>query len=81
MIIKVCGTGCINCQKLEKNVRAAVAARNLDAEIIKVSSFQDMMFYDIAVIPALIINEKVVSYGKALSVPEVEKLLVQALAE
>ncbi len=72
MIIKVLGSGCAKCNKLEAKVREVVANNNIQAEIIKVTDFQDMMQYKIMMTPALVINEKVKSYG---IIPKDEQIL------
>lgn len=75
MKIKILGTGCPNCKVLEKNTKEAIENLNLKAEIEKVTDIGEIMSYGIMSIPALVIDEKVVSYGKVLSSEEIKKLL------
>ena len=75
MQIKILGTGCPNCKILEKNTQDAVKELKLKAEIEKVTDIAKIMEYGVMSTPALIINEKVVSYGKVLSSEEIKKLL------
>jgi small redox-active disulfide protein 2 len=75
MKIKVLGTGCPNCKILEKNVKEAIEELNKKAEIEKVTDIAKIMEYGIMSTPALVIDEKVVSYGKVASVEEIKKLL------
>ena len=42
MEIKVCGPGCASCEKTQKTVEAVIAAKGIDAIVIKVSDFQDI---------------------------------------
>ncbi|MEF2175197.1 MAG: thioredoxin family protein [Candidatus Absconditabacteria bacterium] len=70
MEIKILGTGCPNCKKLENNVMLAVQNLGIQPTIIKVTDIGDIMSYDIMATPGLVIDEKVVSYGKLLSVDE-----------
>ena len=77
MEIKVLGTGCANCEALYATVEQAVKDLNLDATLLKEEDILKIMEYNIFSLPALVINEKVVSAGKKLSLPEVMELLKQ----
>ena len=61
--VKVLGTGCSKCRTLEARVRDVVAKNNLPAEVTKVEDIQEMISYGIMTTPALVINEKVKSFG------------------
>ena len=75
MKIKILGTGCPNCKILEKNTKEAIEELNLKAEVEKVTDITEIMEYGIMSTPALVVDEKVVSYGKVLSSEEIKKLL------
>ena len=75
MRIKILGTGCPNCKILEKNTKEAIEELNLKAEVEKVTDIKEIMEYGIMSTPALVVDEKVVSYGKVLSSEEIKKLL------
>ena len=77
MTIKILGTGCPNCKQLEKNTNEALRQLNINAEVIKITEIQDIMSYGIMSTPALIINEKVVTYGVIPSVEDIKKLLTK----
>ncbi len=79
LTIKVLGSGCANCKKLEALVRQVVNQMSLDAEIFKVTEYPDIMTYNIMSTPGLVINEKVVSYGRIPSVAEVTTFVANAL--
>ena len=81
MEIKVLGTGCPNCKRLEKVARQAVAEMSVDATITKVSDWDGIMAYDIVSTPGLVINEKVVSSGRIPSRAEVTSWVATALME
>ena len=72
MNIKVLGTGCPNCKRLEKNVYEALEELNAKAEVEKVTEVKDIMAYGVMSTPALVVNEKVVLYGR---VPNVTQLV------
>lgn len=71
MNIKILGTGCKKCLQLEKNARVALEELGLTAEILKVQDIEDIMSYGIMSTPGLVIDEKVVSYGKVLKPQEI----------
>ncbi|MGI6227943.1 MAG: thioredoxin family protein [Peptococcales bacterium] len=75
MIIKILGSGCKNCETLANNTKVALKEVGLDAEITKVTDFQEIMAYRVMSIPALVIDEKVVSFGKVLKPKEIAKIL------
>lgn len=75
MEIKILGSGCSNCKKLEANAREAVKELNVDAIITKVQDIQDIMKYGVMRTPALVINEKVKMFGKVCSVDEIKKYI------
>jgi small redox-active disulfide protein 2 len=77
MIIKILGTGCAKCKKLEQNTILAVEATGVNAEVEKVTEINKIMDYGVMMTPALVIDEKVVSVGKLLSVEQIKKLLTK----
>lgn len=79
--VKILGTGCPNCKKLEKVARKAVGNLGVEAEIIKVTDYNDIMAYDILSTPGLVVNEKVVSAGRIPAEGEIVTFLANALEE
>lgn len=79
LTIKVLGSGCANCKRVEQIVHKVVDAMSLEAEIIKVTDYKDIMAYNILSTPGLVINEKVVSTGRIPSEAEVTTFLTNAL--
>ncbi|MDD2481734.1 MAG: thioredoxin family protein [Lutispora sp.] len=75
MIIKILGSGCKNCVALKENTEAALKETGIKAEIVKVTDFKDIMAYGVMTTPALVIDEKVVSFGKILKPKEIVKIL------
>lgn len=64
MKIEVLGPGCRNCEKLEQEVRNALAELSLDAEVVKITDISMFSSYGILMTPGLVINGKVYSSGK-----------------
>lgn len=75
MIIKILGTGCKNCVTLAENMQKALDELGMEAEIIKVTEMADIMGYGIMSTPGLVVDEKVISYGKVLKPKEIVLLL------
>jgi len=75
MKIAVLGAGCANCEKLEANVRKAVAELGISAEIEKITDFTKIAEYGVMMLPALVVDEKVVIEGKVASIGDVIKIL------
>ncbi len=71
MIIKILGTGCPKCKKLEANVRQVVESAGIEATIEKVIDLDKIMDYGVMMTPALVIDEKVVSSGKVLTADDI----------
>lgn len=75
MIIKILGSGCKNCITLKENTETALKDSGVEAEIVKVTDFKDIIAYGVMSTPALVIDEKVVSFGKVLKPKEIVKIL------
>lgn len=75
MIIRILGTGCSKCDKLEKNTMQAIDELGLEAKVEKVSDLKTMVSYGVMQSPALVIDDVVRSVGRPLSVNEVKKIL------
>lgn len=75
MEIKVLGTGCAGCKALYDTVQEAVDKLGIDASVIKEEDLMKIMEYNVMTLPALVVDGKVVSKGKRLSVNQVIELL------
>lgn len=72
LTVKILGSGCANCKKLEAVAREAAAAANLQADFVKVTDVKQIISYDLLSTPGLVINEKLVSSGRIPTVAEVQ---------
>ncbi len=79
LIVKVLGSGCPNCKKLEAIARKAIDNLGVEAEVIKVTDYNDIMKYPIVSTPGLVVNEKLVSAGRIPSEAEIATFLKEAL--
>ena len=73
--IKVLGAGCKSCHELYKNAKQSVKGMRLSIEVEYITDLQKVMEYGVMSMPALVVNEKVVSMGKVLKTNEVMALL------
>lgn len=76
--IKILGSGCANCKKLEAVVREAAAQTKLEVEFIKVTDMKEILAHDVMSTPALVINNKVVSSGRIPATADVIGWLLAA---
>ncbi len=75
MKIKVLGTGCTKCEKLEQQVKETVAEMGIEANIEKVEDIYKIMQYGVMRTPGLVIDEKVVLTGRLPKHSELKELL------
>lgn len=77
--IKVLGPGCANCKKLEQITRKVVDSLAADANITKVTDYQEIVDLGVMSTPGLVINNEVVSSGRIPSDTEVTDWVIKAL--
>ncbi len=77
MNIKILGTGCPNCQKLEANAKQAVKELGLKAQIEKITDLQEIMNYGVLGFPAMAVGDEIKIYGRVASVNEIRELLTK----
>jgi len=75
MNIKILGTGCPNCQKLEVNTKQALEEIKSEVKIEKVTEISEIMNYGVMGMPALVIDEKVVVSGRIPDIEEIKTFL------
>ena len=73
--IKVLGAGCKSCHEQYENAQAAVKALGLPVEVEYITDMEKVMGYGVMSMPAIVVNEQVVSMGKVLKAADVEQLL------
>jgi small redox-active disulfide protein 2 len=80
MEVKILGTGCPNCKRLEKVTRQALDEMGVEATVTKVTDMMDILSYKIPATPGLVIDGEVVSYGRIPSKAEATSLIAAALS-
>lgn len=73
--VKVLGSGCAKCKALEEAAKEALAELGMTVEIDHVTDFAKIAAYGVMSTPALVVDGRVVSYGKVLKKQEVIELL------
>ena len=76
--VKVLGSGCAKCNELEAAAREALAELGMDTAIDHVTDFAQIAAYGVMSTPALVVDGKVVSYGKVLKKKEAAELIKKA---
>ncbi|MHB8778601.1 MAG: thioredoxin family protein [Anaerolineales bacterium] len=79
LTIKILGSGCANCKRVEQIARKVITDMGIEAEVVKVTEYPDIMAYNIMSTPGLVINEKVVSTGRIPTPAEVTTWLTDTL--
>jgi small redox-active disulfide protein 2 len=64
LIVKILGSGCANCRRLEEVARKAASDAGIEAEFVKVTDYKDILAYGVLTTPGLVVNEKLVSSGR-----------------
>jgi len=76
MTIKILGSGCPNCQKLEENTKKAIKELELkDVKIEHIYEIDKIVEYGVMTTPAIVIDEKVIAAGRIPEVEEIKKWL------
>lgn len=73
--VKILGNGCAKCNQLEEATQEALKQLNIDTTIDHVTDFTQIATYGVMSTPALVVDGKVVAYGKVLKVDEIVKIL------
>ncbi|HXF85471.1 MAG TPA: thioredoxin family protein [Anaerolineales bacterium] len=79
LVVKILGPGCSNCKRLAWLVERAIGRLGIEAEIIKVTDYSEIMKYPILATPGLVINEKLVASGRIPGEAEITTFLTSAL--
>jgi small redox-active disulfide protein 2 len=74
--IEVLGSGCANCQKLEKNAREAVAMAGVEAEVVKVTDYAEIASRGVMNTPGLVIDGEDKSAGRIPAAGDIAEWLV-----
>ncbi len=75
MLIKILGSGCANCQRLEEVVLEAVETLGIDVQVEKVTEYPEIMAYGVMSTPGLVVDEELRLAGRLPSLDEVKSIL------
>ncbi len=74
-IIRILGPGCPNCEELTRRVYRVLVEHAINADVDHVRSPNQIAAFGLISTPGLVVNGKVVSSGRLLSVDELRELL------
>lgn len=77
-VIEVLGSGCPNCKRVEANAREAITMAGVEADIVKVTDYQQIAARGVMSTPGLVIDGKVVSAGRIPSAGDIAEWLVRS---
>ena len=75
--VKILGSGCSKCNQLEAATKQALEQLGMDTNIDHITDFTQIAAYGVMTTPALVVDGKVVSFGKVLKTDEVVKILLK----
>ncbi len=81
LTIKILGSGCENCKRLAWLSQHVLDHLSIDAEVIKVTDYPEIMKYGVLSTPGLVINEKLVCSGRVPSEAEITTFITSALTQ
>ena len=73
--LKILGSGCAKCKKLEEVTSEVVKENNFDADVQRIEDLFQIMSYRVMATPSLVINEKVVVSGRVPSKSEIKAFI------
>ncbi|MCD6475800.1 MAG: TM0996/MTH895 family glutaredoxin-like protein [Anaerolineaceae bacterium] len=77
--IKVLGPGCVNCKRLEQIARKVIGTLAINANLVKVTNYKEIVDLGVLSTPGLIVNDRIVSSGRIPSEAEISDWLTDAL--
>ena len=77
MDIKILGSGCANCRRLEAVTHEALDALGIDATFEKVTDVAEIAEWGVMHTPALVVDDEVVLSGRVPTVDQVRQLLMR----
>ena len=75
MEIKILGTGCPKCKKLNESTQLALQELGISVKIEKVTDINKIIDYGVMMTPALVIDNQIKSVGKIPTVEEIKKMI------
>lgn len=77
--VKILGSGCAKCNELEHNIVEALRQLGQSTKVDHVTDFSEIASYGVMTTPAVVVDGKVISYGKVLKVDEAINLLEKSM--
>lgn len=74
--IKIIGSNCSNGRRLLKLITKVKNINKFDVNINELNRVSDKKKYNVNMIPAIVIDDKIISQGQVLSDKEIKKLIL-----
>jgi small redox-active disulfide protein 2 len=81
MIIQVLGTGCTKCKTLYELVNRAVRETGAEVRVEKVEDIQQIMAFEVLMLPGLVIDGHVKAAGRLPSLEEIKKMIEHSVTD
>ena len=75
-MIKIIGSNCPVGRKLMKQIKNVCKNNHRNVDIIELNHNKDKSDYNVNMIPAIVVDDKIISQGKTLSDKELKRLIL-----
>ena len=78
LLIKIIGSNCPTGRRLIKQIKNVCHVYHKTIDILELNNHKDKLEYHVNLVPAIVLNDKIISQGKVLSNQELKRLIFNA---